>query len=146
MSERIFSVILILVSAFFAFSALQIEKPMFSDPIGPALVPLLIALLLAGTALSSLLKPTAQPRWPQAAMLLRLGLTAVVFLCYAVLVEPLGFVPATVLAFAAFAVLFHAAVGKALLAGAVFAVVAWLLFGLALDLYLPTGTLIERWL
>ena len=145
MSDRITAAFLIVVSAIFVAMAFQIRAGFFSDPLGPRWVPIAIGVFLAGVCIALLIKPRSTANWPDASTWTRLVLCLVTFVGYALLLNPLGFIVSTTLAFAAFAILFRGRPLPALLAGAIFAVASYLLFSTALDLFLPTGRIFQGW-
>lgn len=143
MSDRIFSVLVIAVAALFAVLTQSFTVSLFADPLGPRFVPIGVSIFLAGAAVALLIKPTHEAVWPSGVKLVRLGVTVVVFIVYANALNPLGFIAATTLAFAAFAVLFYAPPLRAAIAGVIFSLVTYGLFSLLLDLYLPMGAWLE---
>ena len=143
MSDRIFSVLLIAVAGLFAALTQTFSVSLFADPLGPRFVPVAISVFLTGAAVALFIKPTHEAVWPAGAKLARLGVTLAVFVVYANALNPLGFVLATTLAFAAFATLFYAPPLRAAVAGLIFSLVAYGVFSVLLDLYLPTGAWLE---
>jgi putative tricarboxylic transport membrane protein len=142
-SDRIFAVLTIAVAALFAALTQSFTVSLFADPLGPRFVPIAVSIFLAGAAVALFAKPTHEAAWPSGVKLVRLGVTLVVFIVYANALNPLGFIAATTLAFAAFAVLFYAPLLRAAVAGLVFSLVTYGLFSFLLDLYLPTGAWFE---
>ncbi len=115
-----------------------------TDPLGPAAFPMVAAGLLALGGLALLFEAAggpdaAEPLEPGAAR--RLALASASFVVYALLLAPLGFVPATALEFAALAVLFGGRPLPGLAVGVGFAVVLFVVFVYALGLPLPLGVL-----
>lgn len=145
MSDRIASGILIIVAAAFIVMAFGIRASMFTDPLGPRFVPILVGVFLIASSVALMLQPRSVAKWPDAPTAARLLTTLVVFVAYGFLLNPIGFIAATTIAYTAFALLFRGKPLPALLAGLVFAFASYLLFSTALDLYLPTGRLFEGW-
>lgn len=116
-----------------------------TDPLGPAAFPLVAAALLALGGLALLLERAdaapeeAEPLEPGA--LWRLVLATASFVAYALLLAPLGFVPATTLEFLALALLFGGRLLPGLAVGAGFAALLFVIFVYALGLPLPLGLL-----
>ena len=112
-----------------------------TDPLGPAAFPLVAAGLLAlgGLALLFESQEAVEPLEPGAAR--RLTLASLSFVAYALLLAPLGFLPATALEFAALALLFGGRVAPSLAAGVAFAAFLFFLFVYGLGLPLPLGLL-----
>lgn len=130
-----------------------------TDPLGPKAFPLLAAglLVLGGGALVREARrearapgvgarESADPVPAPGASLTpgggrTIALAAASFVVYALLLAPLGFVPATTLTFAALARLFGGTLGRGALVGLVFALLLYVLFVYALGLPLPLGML-----
>lgn len=112
-----------------------------TDPLGPSAFPLVAAALLALGGLSLLFEADASPEPLEAGVLLRLSLASGSFVLYALLLAPLGFVPATALAFTALALLFGGRALPSLAVGVVFSVALFALFVYGLGLPLPLGPL-----
>ena len=134
---------LIAVSVAFIAMALAIKTSFFTDPLGAKFVPIFVGVFLIGACVALLVRPLSQTEWPAPATWRRMVLCLLGFIGYGFLMNPLGFIAATTIAFTLFALLFHGKPLNSLLAGATFAVAAYLLFDVALDLYLPTGRLFQ---
>jgi len=144
-SDRIAALVLIVVAVGYIVMATGIQIGMFSDPLGPRIVPILVAVFVIGSCTALLLVPLSTTSWPEGPTRVRLLVCLVGFVAYAQLLVPLGFILATTLAYTLFAVLFHAKPWRALVAGAAFAVASYVLFSVGLDLFLPTGRLFAGW-
>jgi len=144
-SDRIAAAVLIVVAVGYIIMATGIQASVFSDPLGPKVVPILVSVFVIASCIALLLVPRSTTSWPDAPTGVRLVLCLVGFVAYAQLLVPLGFIVATTLAYTLFAVLFRAKPWRALLAGAVFAVASYVLFTVALDLFLPTGRWFAGW-
>jgi putative tricarboxylic transport membrane protein len=145
MSDRIASGILIAIAVAFIAMAISIQPSTFSDPLGARWVPILIGIFVIGAGIALLVQPRSTTRWPDRKTASRLLLCLAGFVAYGFALNPLGFIVATTLAFALFAMLFRGTPLRALLAGAVFSVACYLIFSVALDLYLPTGRVFAGW-
>jgi len=117
--------------------------------ISPRLIPFIVGgglaalgLVMALAALPAL-RARAMPAEPFERTDWRaLAIALVALLAHAYLIEPLGFVPASILLFVAMAwALGSRSLGRDLLAGTVLAVVVWLALGKGLGLRLPMGPL-----
>ena len=138
---RIFGGALLLIGAVAAaLEALTFKVNFPTDPLGPAAFPLLGAALLALGGFSLALDSRDVP-WPDIAGLRRIALAALSFTAYALFLAPVGFVPATTLAFAALATLFGGRPLRSLAVGFAFALVLFALFVYGLGLPLPLGAL-----
>ena len=145
MSDRIAAGVLIAVSVGFIVMAAGIRASNFSDPLGPRWVPIVIGVFLIAACVALLVKPLTATTWPDGATWARLAVCLIGFVAYANLLVPLGFILATTLAFALFAMLFRAGPVRALVAGTIFAFASYGLFSMALDLFQPTGRLFQGW-
>lgn len=143
MSDRITASVLIVVSVAFIAMAFAIRTSMFTDPLGAKFVPIFVGVFLIGSCIALLIRPLSKTDWPEPATWRRMLVCLLGFVLYGYLLNPLGFIAATTLAFTLFARLFHGKPLRSLLAGAIFAVAAYLVFDVALDLYLPTGRLFQ---
>ncbi|CAN5712536.1 tripartite tricarboxylate transporter TctB family protein [soil metagenome] len=146
MTDRLSGLVLLAFSLWFGVLAWNLPRSFFSDPTGSRAFPLALAVLLTLLALHLLLRPShTLVVWPDRAAWPALGITIVTLIAYALLLEPLGFVVATVIVFTALALVFRAALPKAAVAAVGATVALYLLFGIVLELYLPTGEAFEGW-
>ncbi|MEI4471188.1 tripartite tricarboxylate transporter TctB family protein [Frigidibacter sp. MR17.24] len=142
MADRIFASVMLGVTALYGWYAVfGIRAPFQYDPLGPESWPRLLSLVAALCFAAILLRPgvasmgTGRPTW------IKLGIMAVLLLGYAELLEPLGFVLAT-LGFGALAGrLLGAAWTRSLAFGAVAGVVGYVVCAGLLGLNLPAGPL-----
>jgi putative tricarboxylic transport membrane protein len=137
--DRLLGLALLAVAAGAVFQAWALEVPFAADPVGPRAFPVVVAAVLAACAV--LLLVTPGPPWPRAERWLPGPIVVAVMAAYALLLVPLGFIPATVLLAAAIALAFGARPVQAALTGAVTAPALWLLLDGLLDLPLPRGPL-----
>jgi len=114
-----------------------------TDPLGPSAFPLLAAALIALGGLALLAGGDAFVQHVPRDGLVRVALATLSFVAYALLLDPLGFVPATALEFVALATLFGGRPLPGLAAGLVFTFLLFALFVYGLGLPLPLG-LLER--
>ena len=122
-----------------AWQSQMLEVAFAADPIGPRAFPTLVAAVIAGCGAFVALRPNAL--WEAAEQVVP-GLAVTVAMgAYAVLLVPLGFVPATFLLCVVIALAFAARPIQAVVSGAVTSVALWLLLDRLLDLPLPRGPL-----
>ena len=140
-SDRIAGLVGLLTAVAIALEARGFTVDFLTDPLGPKALPLFGAAMLAGGALLVLLRPEPSPSWPDAGGRVRLLLAAVSLFLYAGLLLPLGFFPATALAGAAVSRLFGGKWWQTVLVGVVASALLFALFGWALGIALPAGTL-----
>lgn len=141
-SDRIAGVAALLIALALAVEARTFTVEFLTDPLGPSALPLFAAALLAGGGLLMALKPEAEPGWPDAAGRARAVVAGLSFLAYAWLLSPLGFVLATALEGAVLARVFGGKILHCVTAGMVISAALYGLFGWALGLPLPVGSLI----
>lgn len=135
-----------------ALEATTFDVAFPTDPLGPKAFPLVAAglLVLGGGALVREARRQAREA-PDAGPASHapvapgggrsVALAVISFTGYALLLGPLGFVPATTLAFAVLARLFGGTLTRGAMAGLVFALLLYALFVYALALPLPLGVL-----
>ena len=140
MSDRITGLLLLALAVVYGITASGYEA-MIGDPLGPAVFPLVLAIPLGLFSLYLIVRPDVEPDWARGWRLAKQALTLVVFVAYAELLEPLGFVLTTVLAVLALGVLLGARPVQAGAAGLAIALVLFVLFHHLLNLPLPAGIL-----
>lgn len=140
MSDRLTGLVLLVLAVAYGVAASGFAARI-GDPLGPAVFPLVLAIPLALLSLYLLLNPDPEPAWARGWPLIKQALTLVVFVVYAYVLEPLGFVVATVLAVTALGSLLGGRPAHAAGAGVAIALVLFVLFNYALSLPLPAGVL-----
>jgi putative tricarboxylic transport membrane protein len=140
MSDRLAGLVLLAVALAYGVTASGFQA-MIGDPLGPAVFPLVLAVPLGVFSLYLIARPDPEPAWARGWPLLKQALTLVVFVAYAYLLEPLGFVLATLLGVAALGSLLGARLWQSAAAGLGIALVLFLLFNNLLGLPLPAGVL-----
>ena len=133
--------VLVLLGLAVGLEASTFEVPFFSDPVGPKALPFLAAGLLAVAGVRLMLRPGPDADWPPRAPALRMAAAVAVFLGYAGLLAPLGFITATSAAVAGLSLLFGAPSRKAVAAAVGLSLVLWVGFVHVLGFPLPLGTL-----
>jgi putative tricarboxylic transport membrane protein len=109
----------------------------FGDPLGPAIFPRVIGIPAILLGLSLMLWPRHNAHWAGRMGLLRQGTAIVLLLGYALLLEPLGFVPSTFTAILGLGLLMGAPPAMGLLTAALAAPGLYLLFDRLMGLPLP---------
>ncbi len=140
-SDRIFGLAALALGVAYALGARAIETPFAVDPLGPRTFPVIVGTTLALTGLWPLLVPDPEPDWPRGRALAELAGAVAILLAYTVLLEPLGFVPATVLAAALLAWRLGGSLPESALFALLCAVGLRLVFVDVLELSLPRGLL-----
>jgi len=98
MSDRLFGLVVLIASAAYVWSALQIRTGFMMDPVGPKTFPILVGSIAGLCALLIVIKPDAEPEWPPARTWLSLAVALGVLVAYAYSLKPLGFLIPTALA------------------------------------------------
>ena len=146
MSDRIAGLVLAALVLWYGTIAFGIRNSFFSDPLGSRAFPIFVAVFLAPLALYLLVRRTGdRPDWAPRGTWPSLVATLVIFVAYALLMEPLGFLVANVFVFTALALVFGAPRLRAVVAAVIATGTLFVLFGLLLDLYIPFGEVFERW-
>jgi putative tricarboxylic transport membrane protein len=145
MSDRLTGLVLLVVSAWYGYLAFNIKNSFFSDPLGSRAFPIVVASLLVPLAVLLIVRQPKPVVWPRRASYPPLLYATGLFIGYAYLLPWLGFALANTLIFAGIAMIFGAQLRQATLAAVVASGVLYLIFSVALDLYLPTGRLLEGW-
>lgn len=96
MSDRIFGGIVLTVAFLMMWATTLIEESFIQDPLGPKAFPLVIAIVMAIAAVAMIIKPDANPEWPQLRKLAELVATLGVLIAYAQLLPVVGFVAGTI--------------------------------------------------
>ncbi len=136
---RIGAAVLFVFALAFGWAGSRIEYSFSSDPLGPRVFPVALAVLLAVLAVLNFLRPGRNEAWPRGATLIgSIALPALVAAA-ALLLEPFGsFVAIFVMTTGAGRV-FGASWSRAILGGALHALGWYLLFATLLDVQLPVG-------
>ena len=140
MNNRILGLGALSLAAFMLWFGYGLQAPVAYEPLGPAAFPMVVAAIMALCGVRLLLKGGghAEPLPPGA--LGRILAVVLVLVAYAVVFEPLGFIPATALMVCLVGRLFGGSWVKTLAAGVVGSILLFLLFDRGLDVVL------EAWL
>ncbi len=139
-TDRVLGVALLLLGAVVAWESRKFVVGFPADPVGPRALPLFAAALLAVVGLRVLFRPERDPRWPDGASRIRLGLATGALFAYPVLLPVIGFIVTTGTVVLCLSVLFGGPVLRSSLAAFLFAGGLHLLFVHALGVPLPVGT------
>jgi putative tricarboxylic transport membrane protein len=146
MSQRIFSVVLLLACVGLGIVAWGYHAPFSYEPVGPRAYPMLLLTLMGLGALYLLVKPSSTTSHDDEPPLDRhvvrkVTSCVVIFTLYAALFEPLGFIPASLIFGIAMARLYEGTWKTSVISGVVLAVGLFVLFDKILDVPLPLGIL-----
>lgn len=140
MSDRITGLVLLALAVAYGVAASGFEARI-GDPLGPAVFPLVLSIPLGLLSLYLLIRPDPEPRWARGRALFRQALAVLTFVAYAYVLEPLGFIVASVLAVAVLGRLLGATLWRAGAAGVAISVTLFVLVDRLLSLPLPAGVL-----
>jgi putative tricarboxylic transport membrane protein len=138
-ASRVLGGALLLLAALAIWSAQSLEVAFAADPLGPRGFPTTVAAIMGACGALLLLPPGPAFDWPERRF--APWLLIAVMVGYALVLAPLGFLPATALLATAVAMLFGARALPAIATGVVTSLVLWALFDKLLDLPLPKGIL-----
>lgn len=142
LNDRIFGILMLVLAVAYGWGATQFPVPFGgTEAVGSDTFPKVLAVVLALSSLYLIVKPDPDNAWPKGRTALELILAVVVLIAYTLLLEPLGFIIATLLAVGTLCWRMGAAPVRAFVTGGVAGVVVFLLFTYALDLALPLGLL-----
>lgn len=142
MSDRIVGLVLVLLASGYGWIAGEYDTG-FSDPVGPAVFPRLLALVIGLLGLWLIFRPDPEPDWSDSRTLGIQSVAVALMLGYALLLVPVGFLIATTVLAAALAAMLGARPLPALASGALVSAGVYLLFTQGLELSLPAGKLIS---
>ena len=98
MSDRIFGGTMLALALLMMWATTLIEESFIQDPLGPKAFPMVIAVVMALAAVVMIIKPDANPEWPELRKTLELVVTVGVLVAYAQLLPIAGFVLSTMFA------------------------------------------------
>nr|WP_300311527.1 tripartite tricarboxylate transporter TctB family protein [Halomonas sp.] len=142
LNDRIFGVLMLVLAVAYGWGTTQFPEPFGgAGTVGPDTFPKVIAVVLALSSLYLMVKPDPDNAWPMSRIALELIIAVLVLVGYALVLEPLGFIVATLLAVGTLCWRMGAVPVRAYITGGVAGIVVYLLFSYALDLSLPLGVL-----
>lgn len=141
MYDRIFAGTLLVLSGLLAWAATQFKVPFQYEPLGPKAFPLIIAAIMAVSAVYLLFRPSTNDWKPSSSVLLKLGGALTLFWIYAYLYEPMGFIVANTIVGAVFSWLFGERPLRAAFYALFLSIVSYFLLTSALQLNVPVGKL-----
>lgn len=142
LNDRIFGVLMLVLAVAYGWGATQFPVPFGgSEAVGPETFPKVLAVVLALSSLYLIVKPDPDNAWPKGRIVLELIIAVLVLIAYTLLLQPLGFIPATLLAVGTLCWRMGAAPVRAYVTGGIAGVVVYLVFTYALNLALPLGVL-----
>ncbi len=140
-SDRMLGATCVALAAFFIWGATRIELSFISDPVGPRVFPIIIAIVVGLCGLYILLRPDPEPEWPALPRLLEIGAAVLVLAAYANVLPEIGFVFSTAICAAYLSWRLGSRPVEAGLAGAGISIAIYVVFHLILGLSLAKGPL-----
>ncbi len=138
---RIGGLVMLALAIAYGIGGSQIEYAFASDPLGPRVVPVLLAITLAVLCLFYLKNPGTAEAFPRGQLLVKIVAVPLLLLASALLLEPAGFAASIFLLTFGVGWIFGAPLRLALIGGVGQAVLWWFVFSYLLDVYLPAGRL-----
>lgn len=144
MSDRIVAAMLLALALVFGIQAWAYVPIGFTDHLGARIFPLAVALFIIPLTLVLFFGRHVAGSWPSARAWRVVFLALSVLVVYALVIEFVGFIIATMGVFVVYGMLYGARWWKTVISGVVAALVLYFLFVWALDMYLPLGSLFEE--
>ncbi|MFW2544274.1 tripartite tricarboxylate transporter TctB family protein [Primorskyibacter sp. 2E107] len=90
-SDRVFGLVVILGALAYIASAFQIQTSFLSDPVGSKTFPIILGVTAIVCGLVMLVRPDAEPDWPDLRTLVNIAVAVIVMIGYAYTLKPMGF-------------------------------------------------------
>ena len=139
--DRVAAAGLLVLAALIVLEARTFTVGFLADPLGPRAVPYLVAGFLAASGLLICIKPGPDPVWPPMSVWRRVSMSVTALGVYALLIDPLGFMLATVSVVSVLSLIFGGRLKQSLTSALVFTGALYLLFVYLLGIPLPAGDL-----
>jgi putative tricarboxylic transport membrane protein len=127
-SDRVFGLLVIIGALAYMASALMLKTSFLSDPVGMKTFPLLLGGIAALCGLFMMIRPDADPDWPDLPTLGLIALAVVVLVLYALSLKRFGFLIPTALAAAILSYQITPRAGLSVATGLGLSVVLFLIF------------------
>lgn len=144
MSDRIVAVMLLALALLFGIQAWSYVPIGFTDHLGARVFPLAVALFMIPLTLVLFFGRHMAGVWPSARAWRVVIMSMSVLVVYALVIEYVGFIIATMGVFIVYGKLYGTRWWKTIVSGFISALVLYALFVWALDMYLPLGPLVEE--
>lgn len=141
LSNRLAALGLLAFSLIYGLAGSGIEYSFASDPLGPRVFPVVLAIFLGVFALIYLFVPGTSEGWPQGGVLMRCIALPALVLIAALLFEPIGFAGSMFVLTTGVGRIFGASWKASLIGGLIQAGLWYFIFGYLLEVYLPIGEL-----
>ena len=140
MIDRLFGVFLLFLGVYVVYGGLTLEVPFSYDPLGPKTFPVILGALLSALSLVVIAKPE-KSHFPQSATMLNTVLIVVLLVLYSLSFNFLGFLLSTALLVFFISRIFKGTTKQALGSAIGVSLSVYVLFGVLLDVALPSGKL-----
>lgn len=140
MIDRLFGVFLLFLGVYVIYGGLTLEVPFSYDPLGPKTFPVILGALLSALSLVVIAKPE-KSHFPQSATMLNTVLIVVLLVLYSLSFNFLGFLLSTALLVFFISRIFKGTTKQALGSAIGVSLSVYVLFGVLLDVALPSGKL-----
>jgi len=141
LAGRIGGLCLLALAVAYGIGGSRIEYAFASDPLGPQVMPVALAIVLGILCLFYLRKPGVSEAFPTGTLLVKTLAVPALIILAVLLLEPLGFAASIFILTAGVGLVFGAPLRKALIGAAGHALLWWFVFSYLLEVYLPKGTL-----
>ncbi len=140
-SDRALGIIFLAIAIWYTIEARTFDGTAFgSGPVGPKTLPTGIGVLFGALSIYLIFKPDrTPPKWPSAVAWWQLGLVVLSSYVYGRLIEPVGFIAASVAMMIIIGLLFGAPIRLLIPSSVIFPVVVAFIFNNWLELHLPAG-------
>lgn len=136
----IYAACFLVLTVVYGIGGSRIDYAFASDPLGPRVVPVMLALILGLLCFFYLRNPGEAEEFPRGATLLRVLAVPLTLVVAVLMLETAGFLLTVFFIVTVIAALFGAPLKLALAGGAVQALLWWFVFSYLLEVYLPKGT------
>lgn len=133
-SDRIFGLVMLTVALAYIASAMQIQVSFLSDPVGSKAFPIGVASVAIICAVVMILRPDAEPEWPEAWTFFSIFIAIALLVGYAYALKPLGFLISTAIVSGTLSYQIKPSVSGAVIAGLGLSAGLFILFKFILDL------------
>ncbi|MBP1852408.1 tripartite tricarboxylate transporter TctB family protein [Rhizobium halophytocola] len=136
---RVFAAILFVFAVIYGIGGTQIEYSFSSDPLGPTVFPIALAIALCLFCAWYFFSPGSAEGFPTGRLLLRVLSIPVIMIVAVLLLEPAGFAASIFVLTLGCGIVFGASPIKAAIGAVCHAALWWFIFSYLLEVYLPVG-------
>ena len=135
-----FGLVCIAIAIWYTFEARTFDGTDFAaGPVGPKTIPTALGVIFGVLSLYLIVKPDPSPEWPSKKASWQVGLVILSSYLYGRLIEPIGFIAASIAITLVIGMLFRAPPRKLIPAAVTFPIVVAYIFNNWLELRLPAG-------